>query len=230
MSNLDTRLALAAALLLAVTACGGPADAGLPADPVPPGGSTGPVDPAPPPTNPPIDPTPPTGPAPTITVINRHGSPAAGGAMVLILGTNLATATQVTFGGEPATGLTYDAANSWLQVTIPPHAEGFVDVVVQLADGQTATEPGFHYGPPPRVTGMTPETGHRDDVVTLTGENFADVHGVSVSFGGAHALITSRSSTQLVVVVPKMNPGTYQVAVANFDDQFGLSPVPFVMQ
>lgn len=227
MKTSSCSLTLAAALLALFTACGGPADAGLPADPVAPGGPAGPADPPP---APPTDPAIPTGPAPSITVLNRLGSPPAGGTMVLILGNNLATADQVTFGGEPATGLTYDAANSWLQVVTPPHAEGFVDVVVHLPDGQAATEAGFHYGPPPVVTGMTPATGHRDDVVTITGENFADVHGVSVSFAGTHALITQRSATQLVVIVPKMNPGTYQVVVANFDDQFALAPVPFVMQ
>lgn len=242
MTTSPTRLTLAVPLLLLALACGGgegdpgaaaPAGPSSPSGPTDPGGATPPppVDPGTPP--PPVDPgpTPPaTGPAPVITVINRHGSPVTGGEMVLILGANLDTADLVTFGGAPATGVTYDAVNRWLQVIDPPHAEGFVDIVVRLADGQTATFPGFHYGPPPVVTSFTPDTGHRDATVTITGRNFAAVEGVSVSFGVTRAVILSRSPTELVVVVPKMNPGTYPVVVANFDDQFGMGAGAFTMQ
>jgi len=169
-------------------------------------------------------------PPPSLTAFNRHGSPPAGGTLVLLLGANLATADLVTFGGVAATGLSYDAVRGWLQVTAPAHAEGFVDVTVQLADGQRATLAGFHYGPPPVLLSFTPATGKRGDSVTISGSGFADVLGVTVAFGGTSATITSRAPTQLVVTVPKLNPGPYTLVVANFDDQFSASSSSFTAQ
>jgi hypothetical protein len=167
---------------------------------------------------------------PSILALNRHGSPPAGGDIVLLIGQNLATADQVTFGGVPATTLAYDGVNGYLQVTSPPHAEGFVDVVVRLADLQTATFPGFHYGPPPVIASFTPGTGRPGDTVTISGTGFADVHGVSVRFGAFLAPIVSKSATSLVVTVPKVNPLPYTVTVVNFDDQFDASATMFTVQ
>jgi hypothetical protein len=169
-------------------------------------------------------------PAPTITALNRHGSPPAGGTIVLILGANLEPTAGVAFDGVAATGVSYDPVNHWVQATTPPHADGFVPVTVTLADGQTASIAGFHYGPPPVVQGFTPTIGKRGDTVTVTGTGFADLLGVTVRFGGTTATITSKSPTQLVVTVPKLNPGPYPIVVANFDDQFSVSSQQFTAQ
>jgi hypothetical protein len=179
-------------------------------------------------TPPPV--TPPAGPAPTITAINRHGSPVTGGEMVLIVGTNLDTADLVTFGGTPATGLQYDAANGWLVVVDPAHAEGFVDIVVRVADGQIATLPGYHYGPPPAVAAFTPETGPRGTLITITGIDVNVANGVVVELGGTICVVVSKTATELVAVAPKLNPGAYPVVVVNFDGQTGVSRTSFTMQ
>lgn len=39
----------------------------------------------------------------------------------------------VTYGRVPATGVSIDAMTGGLLSTVPPHAEGFVDIVVHLS-------------------------------------------------------------------------------------------------
>jgi hypothetical protein len=78
------------------------------------------------------------------------------------------------------------------------------------------------------VIDFTPTTGRRGDPLTITGTDFtADATGLraglQVSFGGTFATITSKTPTQIVVAIPKLNPGTYPIIVINFDSQFGIS-------
>lgn len=162
---------------------------------------------------------------PAITALNRTGSPPEGGMTIIIIGTNLDPAATVTFNGVPATGVHYDpnasaTAASNLVLVTPPNPEGFYDVVVTNPDGQSATYANFHYGPPPSISAMSPLSARRGDRVTISGANFASQHGVQVSVGGTTALLASKSDTQLVFYVPKMNQGSYQVAVMNFDSQY----------
>jgi hypothetical protein len=147
---------------------------------------------------------------------------------VLLVGSNLAGAAGVTFGGAAATGVHFDTNANALVVVTPPHAEGFVDVVVTNPDGQTATAPGFHFGPPPAPTSFTPTSfanGAAGQLVTITGTSFSDVQGVQVMFSGFLGTVVAKSPTELTVAIPKLNPGVfYQVIVTNFDGQFGLAP------
>ncbi|MBI5066834.1 MAG: IPT/TIG domain-containing protein [Deltaproteobacteria bacterium] len=176
-------------------------------------------------------------PPPVVTALNVRGSPQAGGVKVTMAGTGLVNAASVTFGGALATGLTFDALTGTISVFAPasplgPTADGFVDLVVTAADGQTATVPGFHYGNPPSATGLTPDTGRRGDPLTIFGSDFtADTTGpragLQVSFGGTIATITSKTATEIVVAIPKVNPGVYQVFVTNFDGQFVVVPGTF---
>jgi IPT/TIG domain-containing protein len=143
----------------------------------------------------------------------------------------LDAAASVTFDGVPALSVYLDPNASStvptvLVVVTPPHAEGFVDMVVTNPDGQSATFHGFHYGPPPSISSLTPATNVRKgDLVTMTGANFGDIYGVQVSVGGQPAKIISKSPTEIVFAVPKQNAGTYQVFVFNWDSQYAVSPV-----
>ena len=169
--------------------------------------------------------------APSILALNRTGSPEAGGMIILIAGTNLDAAAAVTFDGVPALSVALDPNASStvatvLNVVTPPHAEGFVDMVVTNPDGQSATFINFHYGPPPSISTLAPSTNVRKgDLVTMTGANFGATYVVQVSVGGMPAQIVSKSDTQLVFAVPKQNAGTYQVFVFNWDSQYAVSPV-----
>jgi hypothetical protein len=166
--------------------------------------------------------------APSIVALNRTGSPPEGGMTVIIIGSNLDPAAAVTFNGVPATGVHSDpnassTAASNLVLVTPPNPEGFYDVVVTNPDGQSATYPRFHYGPPPSIASMSPLSVRKGDQVTVAGANFAALYGVQVTVGGHTALLAAKSDTQLVFYVPKMNAGTYQVAVSNFDSQYAVA-------
>jgi IPT/TIG domain-containing protein len=166
--------------------------------------------------------------APSIAALNRTGSPPEGGMTIIIIGSNLDPAATVTFNGVPATNVHYDpnasaTADSNLVLVTPPNPEGFYDVVVTNPDGQSATYPRFHYGPPPSIASMSPLSVRKGDKVTIAGANFAALYGVQVSVGGYTALLASKSDSQLVFYVPKMNAGSYQVAVMNFDSQYAVA-------
>jgi hypothetical protein len=77
---------------------------------------------------------------PTITTITPITGTTLGGDTVTINGTNLATTTQVTFGGTPVTSFA-SLSDTKLAVVTPPHALGLVDVVVTNPAGST-TAPG----------------------------------------------------------------------------------------
>ena len=178
-------------------------------------------------------------PPPVIQVLSVRGAPPAGGTTLNILGSGFQPGVTAKFGGAPGTGLVISIASAtpprqYLTLTTPPRPSGagdFVDLVVRNPDGQEATFVGFHYGPPPSVTSVsaTP-TGianvHKDDVITITGADFSASTGVQVQIG-AFAVISSATATELVVVAPKVNPGTYPVVVTNTDGQFGVSPPAF---
>jgi hypothetical protein len=178
-------------------------------------------------------------PPPVINALGIRGAPPAGGTTLNILGSGFQPGVTAKFGGAPGTGLVISIASAnpprqYLTLTTPPKPSGagdFVDLVVQNPDGQTATFVGFHYGPPPSVTSVsaTP-TGisnvHKDDVITITGADFSVSTGIQVQIG-AFAVIRSATATELVVVAPKVNPGTYRVVVTNTDGQFGVAPSGF---
>jgi hypothetical protein len=170
------------------------------------------------------------GPAPVITALNRRGAPPAGGLPMLIAGTGFTAASTVSFGGVPATGISYDPVLKVLDFTIPPHAEGFVDIVVQNPDGQSDTFAGFHYGPTPTITSIAPTTGKRDDIVVITGTFFDPT--ATVQFTGNTSVVSARDPVAgtISVIVPKLNPGPYFLVVTNADGQFGVSPVAFINQ
>lgn len=84
---------------------------------------------------------------PTVTAISPATGPAAGGTVVTVTGTNLASTTSVTFGGTPGTALTGVTATS-LTITSPPGADGAVHVVVHTTlagDSTQSTADQFTY-------------------------------------------------------------------------------------
>lgn len=188
-------------------------------------------DEAPPPA--PSDPPPGSEP-PVVLAVNRHGAPQAGGLPMLFVGTGLANVSEVSFGGALATGLSYDAAQGYLLVTVPasplgPAADGFVEIVLTTHDGQSTTAPAFHYGNPPAPASFTPSAGDRGSTVVISGTDFtADTTGaragLQVYLGGTIALVMSKTATAITVAVPKLNVGFYQIVVVNFDGQYAVAP------
>jgi hypothetical protein len=204
-----------ASLAVALSACGGAA--GVPAGG--PGAAPGGAAPVPlPPGSSPAA----TAGAPVVAGRNRNGAPVDGGGLTLLLvGSGLDAGAAVTFGGVPSPGVLREPMSGGLVVAIPPHAEGFADIVVTNPDGQQATSPGFHYGPPPAILMLSPTAGiRRGDPVTVSGGAF---DGVQVSVGGVLATVAAQAPDHVVFVAPKLNPGSYPVVVTNLDGQYDVA-------
>ena len=75
-------------------------------------------------------------PPPTVTGVNPSSGPPAGGTVVTITGTNLASASAVTFGSTPATSFTVHGETQ-ITATSPP-GSGTVDVTVTTPAGGTS--------------------------------------------------------------------------------------------
>jgi len=191
------------------------------------------------------------GPAPVVQFLNVRGGPPAGGTQVLAVGSGFVPLPSVTVGGTPATNVSIVSPGTGLTAVsffTPPHAEGRYDVVVTNPDGQSATEVnGFHYGPPPSVTGLTCSPNgcdavRKDDRITIDGQDFTTGagEGVQVIFHspdtGQQALplldpSTPPTPTRIVVVAPKLDGGIcvippstpvpcrYRITISNFDGQ-----------
>lgn len=81
-------------------------------------------------------------PAPAITSIAPASGSIAGGTVVTITGTNLATTSAVKFGSTPATGFTAES-DTQITATAPPStAPGNVDVTATTLAGSSATTKG----------------------------------------------------------------------------------------
>ena len=80
---------------------------------------------------------------PTITSLSPITGSIAGGTAVVITGTNLTTATSVSFGGTPATPTSTTATS--ILVTAPAHAAGSVSVTVTTAGGPATGSLSYNY-------------------------------------------------------------------------------------
>jgi len=77
---------------------------------------------------------------PVITSLDRRTGPTAGGAMVTITGTALASATGVSFGATPAAAGSFGSLSATTAVALSPaHIAGTVDVTLTTAGGTSAT-------------------------------------------------------------------------------------------
>lgn len=82
--------------------------------------------------------------APTITSVVPPAANPAGGATVVINGTNFTGATGVTFGGTAATSFTVNS-DTKITAVVPAHAAGTASVVVTTAAGSNAANTLFTY-------------------------------------------------------------------------------------
>ncbi|BDH09222.1 IPT/TIG domain-containing protein [Streptomyces hygroscopicus] len=161
--------------------------------------------------------------APTVTSISPAQGPATGGTVVTITGTNLSGAT-VTFNGNAATNLFYNAAGTQIIATTPAGVPGPATVVVTTSVG-TATLPGaFTYAAAPTTSGITPAQGPvaGGTFVTITG---TDLIGATVTLCGRPAsnVIVNPAGTQITAITPPGTPGTCPVVVTT---PSGASTVP----
>jgi hypothetical protein len=138
---------------------------------------------------------PPPPPPPTITTINpfvaKIGDP------IVITGTNLSTATAVTFGGKPVASFQVNG-DTKITAILGDGDDG--NVVVTTPAGQ-ATFSGFTFNsPPPKIASVSALAGGKGTVITITGDYFTRVN--QVKFGGTAAAgfqVISRTQIQAQV-------------------------------
>jgi hypothetical protein len=84
---------------------------------------------------------------PSITSVLPYSSNVAGGVNVTLTGSEFVAGSTVTYGGVNATNVTVDPTGTILNATVPAHAAGKVDIVVQNPDLRTTVlAQGFLYG------------------------------------------------------------------------------------
>ncbi|MGW3273690.1 beta strand repeat-containing protein [Streptomyces kronopolitis] len=152
---------------------------------------------------------------PTATGINPVTGSTSGGGTFTITGTNLTGAT-VSFGGTPATGLVYNAQGTSVSGTIPAHAAGDVNVVVNVPGGGSATVPGvFTYVTPvPTISGLTGSISHPaqgGNTVNIIGTGFTGA--LAVNFGTTPAMSYQVISDTLIQATAPAGTGTVNVTV-----------------
>lgn len=92
--------------------------------------------------------------APTVTALSPTSGPTSGGQTVVITGTNLASATAVTFGGAAATGFTVNS-NTQITATSPTRSAGTVSVMVTTVGGSGTLAGAYTYVSAPVSSSQT---------------------------------------------------------------------------
>ena len=164
--------------------------------------------------------------APTITSLSPPGGPLAGGNNVTINGTNLSSASDVTFGGVEATTFTVNSATS-ITATVPAGAAlGSVSVIITTSSGSNSANLLYSYFATPVITSITPNTSPLAGgaTVTITGSGFTGA--TSVTFASVNATtFTVVSDTTITAVVPAvLVPVLGQVQVTSYG---GSATAPF---
>ncbi|MDF3294353.1 IPT/TIG domain-containing protein [Streptomyces silvisoli] len=164
---------------------------------------------------------------PSIGLVLPSSGPASGGNPVLILGSGLANASSVTFGGTPASILFQDPIGLLIIVTAPAHAPGTVPVVVTTTSGTSAPAMYTYIGPPPpppapTATSILPATGPTTGGTpfVISGTNLT---GATVTFGGAAATVVASTPTQISGLTPPNAAGNVPVVVTT---PGGMATVP----
>ncbi|WP_371502064.1 IPT/TIG domain-containing protein [Kitasatospora sp. NBC_00374] len=144
-----------------------------------------------------------------IGVVPNQG-PLSGGNTVTLTGSNLTTATAVTFGAAPAAFTV--VSDVQLVATAPPGATGPVNLTVTTPGGTSNGLP-YSYLSAPVLTGVVPNQGPLSggNTVTLTGSNLTTA--TAVTFGAAPAAFTVVSDVQLVATAPPGATGPVNLTV-----------------
>jgi hypothetical protein len=160
----------------------------------------------------------PVAPAPSVVGLSAASGPSTGGGPLVLTGSNLRGATQVSVGGTPATfTVRTEGGATQLVVTVPAHAAGSAAVKVTSPGGSSAAAPAavYTYAPAaPTVSALSAASASTagGTVVTLTGTGLGAASGVTVAGVSATALVRT-SDTSLSFTVPAHAPGAGDVVV-----------------
>jgi hypothetical protein len=161
---------------------------------------------------------------PVVTTLDPNFGPPQGGSVVKINGQGFAPGALVTFGGVPATAITFFSSSS-LQVTSPA-GTGTVDVVVSVAgvsSPKTANDL-FSYSQPV-VSSIVPNAGPTagGTVMVINGANFTN--GALVQFGALTVPSVFVSPIQIQATSPAVGaPAVVDVRVITPNGTSSVSP------
>lgn len=147
---------------------------------------------------------------PTKASISPSSGPTAGGNSVTITGTNLNTATAITFGANA--GTITSAGAGTLVATAPAGTAGTVPITLTTAGGST-NGLSYTYLDAPTLASVVPAAGPTagGTQVTITGTALTTTSSVTV--GGAAASFNVLSDTELTAVTPAGVAGAADVVV-----------------
>jgi hypothetical protein len=163
---------------------------------------------------------------PTVTGLDKHRGPAAGGGTVVVTGTNFVAGngpdgtsnTTVRFGDVPATDVRVGSDPTSLTCTAPAAGDHLVvDVVVTTAGGSSTTGAAsrYTYVAAPVVTAVSPSSGPvaGGQTVAVTGTNLTGA--TEVRFGAARTTpAAGGTATSLTCTTPAGGAGPVDVSVS----------------
>ena len=157
-------------------------------------------------------------PVPAVTGVAPNSGVTTGGTSVVITGTNLGSATDVSFGVTSAFGSCTSNTATSITCTSPAGSVGTVDVTVATAGGTSATSSAdnFSYVTAPTVTGVSPVSGPTTGgtSVVITGTSFTGTTAVAFGTNGTMTY-TVDSNTQITATAPAGAAGVVDVRVTN---------------
>lgn len=151
---------------------------------------------------------------PAVRFVSASGSLPAGGGRVAIQGHGFTGVKRVLFGSKRATHVTR-LSSKQLKVTVPAHPTGTVRVRVVTNAGKSPKSIVFVYTPPPVITSIKPGVGEPAGNVhiELTGKHFRTVSSGTIGATGVGVAV--ESDAKILVTVPPMAAGSYDVVVTN---------------
>ncbi|MDA0365850.1 MAG: IPT/TIG domain-containing protein [Chloroflexi bacterium] len=166
---------------------------------------------------------------PVVNAVTPWTGASTGGTAISIAGTGFAAGATVTIGGAAASSVVVVSASQITAIT-PPGVVGAATVLVTGSGGAiSGLASAFTYtsgsstptSPPiggiPQITSVTPASGSPagGTAITIIGNGFVD--GASVRVGGAVAVTTVISATQIVASTPAGTAGNTSLIVTNPD-------------
>jgi phosphatidylserine/phosphatidylglycerophosphate/cardiolipin synthase-like enzyme len=167
--------------------------------------------------------TPATGQGATVTAISPTTGPSSGATQVTITGTNFLAGAIVSFGQSTAGSIKVTGGTT-ITAVAPPHVAGTVGITVTNKAGDSGTLPAAYLytssspSTAPKLNVIQPNTGSPSggDAVSIAGSNL--VHGMTVTIGGAPAIITSSNSVSIHATTPS-GTGIADLVVTNPNGQ-----------
>lgn len=148
-------------------------------------------------------------PAPAVASLAPTSGPAQGGTPVTIVGSNLSTVTQVSFGTWRAP---FTIVNSSELTTVAPKGRGTVDVTLRNAGtAATGSKIQYDYLAPPTITSISVDTGpsRGDTRLIVHGTGFSQ--GMSLYVGPRRAAVLSVSNSTTLLATTPAGFGTQSV-------------------